>query len=223
MEKELADILDLDLEDQTEKPGGEKLPGGDLLSETDKKVEKLSTEIKNQQELIRQQSETIKDLASFKDRLTGPVVETDEEKEKRLREEYIDDPLSTTKKMIESMIGKTNQKIDKTNSVTTAERSMREINRTHIVDWDKDYPKIVDELNKFSDKSKREDPQGCLLRACKNADAAKKRSKNLPTSIEGEGRGGGTNIPKKKGTEADKITKKFENFAARKKSNIFKI
>lgn len=207
-----------DASDENEDDEGNQKP------EKDEDIEAIKKQLKDQQEYIRQQSETIKDLSAFKDKIVGP--KPDEEEKQRMKElqmKYDQNPVGTTIELIEERLNQTNKRIEHNSASNMVEKAMRDIDRNYIVDWDKDYTLIVDQLNNFTLDARKKNPQSILLQACRMAGVIKKRSKPLPTHIEGEGRETGSRKPANK-TEADSIKERFEKYAERKqKKNVFKI
>lgn len=225
MEVNIDDILNGNINnDQTDDDAGSQEQESEStdLSLIQKEIATLRQQNKDLQELIRQRSvddSEIEELKKFKKRIVG---ESDEELERRKRQEILDkydsDPISFINEKFEERAKELENKEIK-NRLATA---MKSLQKKYIVDFDRDYPKIVAQLNNFSKEAKRKNPEKVLLDACRLAKVIKKREvKDIPTSITGSGRNGG--VPNQDNlTEAEMIKKRFLG-KSKKSTNVFGI
>ena len=202
-------------QDKTEEPDTK------VLKETLAKSDKI---IKDQREKIRQLGEDLKSLLDWKDSITGKSFEKEQaQKELEAKMKFEENGYDTVKELIESKLDTKLSSIqDKINLIDTTvnvNRIIQEISQDYEIDWDKDYIKIIPELEKFDEKMKKEKPKEVLLSACKLAGVIKKKDKSKPPYVEGEG----YNSSVVKRTEADKIKKGILNRINKGSDNIFGI
>ena len=222
-------LLDYDPEEEVSSEGGENPPkkSQESKNKSDDRIAKLEKRLKDSQEFIRQQGETIKGLENFKKRLTE---EPEDEKKKReeleLRSRFDDDPISAMDEMIERKMDKKlsgmkdlEEKVDLNSTTNTVRDAMRQIEKDYEIDWDKHSKKVIAELDNVSEDLRKKDKKKALIKAMKLAGVLKKRDKSSPTYIEG---GGGAPTEKQKADEAQRW--KDRVFGKKKKAeNVFGI
>jgi len=227
-----SSLLDLDTEtDQT--PSSDDMKSGnndekETLSSDESKLSKEEIETiikqnKDQRELIRQMGEELKELKEWKERIIG---NPDEEKRKKdeleLRKRFEEDSIAVVDELIKKRLAEVESKLEKHDIIEKVKDAMQEIEKEYIVNWDKDYEKIVSYLNNFDPKVKREKPKEILLAACKLAGVIKKREKPLKSFpyIEESGKAGIANL--EKGIK-EKIRERFKKHIKKSNNNIFGI
>ena len=190
------------------------------LTQYKKDIEDLKEAVKNQQELIRQQSETNKELQSFKNRIVGNT-EADKFKEELIidEQEYDKDPTAYVKTKIEAGIAAVEERFKKKEIKNSVNKAALEIAEKYDVNFDRDYPKIVKELNRFSIKDRQENPKRCLLDACRLAKVIKRKDSGSAQIISGSGM---RTVTPAQLDEAAQIKKRFLK-GGRKSDNVFGI
>jgi len=190
------------------------------LTQYKKDIEDLKEAVKNQQELIRQQSETNKELQSFKNRIVGNT-EADKFKEELIidEQEYDKDPTAYVKNKIEARISAVEERFKKKEIKNSVNKAALEISEKYDVNFDRDYPKIIKELNRFSIKDRQENPKRCLLDACRLAKVIKRKDSGSAQIISGSGM---RTVTPAQLDEAAQIKKRFLK-GGRKSDNVFGI
>ena len=216
-------LLDYDPNEEVPSDDGDETPpkkAPEADGDKDDRIAKLEKRVKDSQEFIRQQSETIKDLSDFKERLTG---DPEEKKKKRAelerRTRFDEDPLTVMEEMMDERFAKLENRVDLNTTQHSVKDAMRIIEKEYDIDWDKHAEKVVAELENVSEKLRKKDKRKALLKAMNLAGVLKKRDKSSPPYVEG---GSGAPIKKQKDDEAQKW--KDRVFGKKKKSeNVFGI
>ncbi len=202
-----------DHENEPEEPGKDRKPENDVSE----RVNGLEKQLKDSSEMIRQQSEELKELRDFKKRLLGdPDEKKKKDEELELRYRFDQDPIKTVDERMESRIRQLDEKINKTNTNLLAREAMKKIEKDYVIDWDKQGKKIAPYLDVISDDIKKKQPREAILAAMKLSGVLKKRDASAPPYIEG-GDYGSTQIKEK---EVDRLKKRL--FGNKKTSaNVF--
>ena len=190
------------------------------LTQYKKDIDELKESNRNNQELIRQLSETNKDLLSFKQRIVGNT-DADKFKEELIidEQEYDKDPTAYVKNKIEAGISAVEERFKKKEIKNSVNKAALEISEKYDVNFDRDYPKIIKELNRFSIKDRQENPKRCLLDACRLAKVIKRKDSGSAQIISGSGM---RTVTPAQLDEAAQIKKRFLK-GGRKSDNVFGI
>jgi hypothetical protein len=227
----LLDVPSGGLEDPTPPEPAEPAAGaGDPkpTGEPDKKtLSDLVEQNKNLQEQVRQINETNKTLSEWRDKILGATP--DDKKKAEVQEQlkqFDENPVGFIQSQIEQGISKglnqVESKVDLNNQTNLVHRVMQDIDKTHIVDWDRDYEKINKQLVNFNQEALDKDPEGCIIAACKLAGAIKKREGPAPPYVEPKGGGGAPRRPAGE-TEEDAVNKRLDKISKNKSGNVFRI
>ena len=191
-----------------EKPG-EGSPGA---KKVDEQYNKLQKSYKDLQEHARQQSEKLKELSEWKQRIQGEGP-SDEDKAKAQREELIkrldEDPyavIDIINQKVEERLAGLENKVELGNRTSQIKEVMHEIDKEYEVDWDKNWNKILEQISYFSAKAVNEMPKEVLKNACRLAGCLKPREHaNIPY-VEGMGPDGS---PPQKKNEVDAMKERI--------------
>jgi len=199
----------------------QKTLGSKGKNKEDVKIRELEETNKNQREMIRQLGEELKDLKEWKNKITGMSQEDLSKKEElEMRQRFEEDNIGVVNELIEQKVKEVENKLNEQVAISNVKEAMSDIDKEYFVDWDRDYPKIVSQLNNFSQEAKQRDPKGVLLAACRLAGVIKKRDTSIPTYIEGANRYG---IPKQVKSAEDEIRNRIKGYSAKPHDNIFRI
>ena len=166
--------------------------------------------------LLLKDSQNTEDLERLKEKLT--------KKELELRNRYDEDPVSVVKELFSDLITPLQNEVALSNTKVVLSRAMKNIDVNYEVNWDKDYPKILDEINNFSKEARTKNPEGTLLKACLLAGVAKKRKVPL-TTMPSVLPYNSKEQAKLKNDEAksirDRITSRIQKTSTKKKKSFF--
>jgi len=181
-------------------------------------IERLKKESADLKEQIRQFAEENKEYKDFKQRLFGDP-KTEEEKRRAILEEqkYNEDPVGFMEEKLKNL----EKRIDTKETKKLVDKALREVQRDYDIDFDKVYPKIVQELKGFSEEAKAKDPKGCLLKACRLAGVLKPKKKDASNYITGEGSSKANNKKAQKSIE-EKVKARILG-KVKKSNNMFGI
>ena len=199
--------------------GGESSPKDSKVNE---KIASLEETNKQLQEQMRQMAERSKPFEEFYNRI---MANNDDEKKKReiqeTLKEYEEDPIGVTAKLIDKKLIPLEEAFMQNVSIATTKEAMAAIDKKHNVDWGKYGKAIAAKLATMKEESKKKDPQGTLLDACKLVGAVndKKEENELPV-VEETIRSGGRPAPQK---HADKVNERMNKVGNKKKENVFGI
>jgi len=229
--EDFSTLADLDFEEDTaieqssqnqqeqEKEGAE----GNFIKLKKEDWERLEKRLKDQQEFIRQQSETIKELKEFKDRLLGVDKEKEKiQKEKELREKFEEDPLTTVDEIVSKKYEEKLKELETKLHIQEEKNKIKEVllefEKEYDINWDRDYKKILPYIDYFSPKARREKPREVLKALCKLAgiELKKRETQTLPSGFYIEGGVSGGVLNKEIKSEAEKIKKEILEAGKRK-------
>jgi hypothetical protein len=226
---EMDSLLNLPPDEPGEQPPPPAEPAGDEgppkpAGGDSKTMDTLVEQNKNLQEQVRQISETNKSLSERWDRIVG---DTPDEKKKKEIQEHIrrfdENPTEYVQEQIQKGVEKVKGAVAMETQLNLVHRCMENINKTHVVDWDKDFEKINAQLENYSREALDKNPEGCIMAACKLAGAIKKRDETTPPYVEAKGGAGATPRRPAGETEEDAVNKRLNNYSNKKTDNVFGI